>query len=83
MKKLYQVVGIQKSISKKTNREYTLLHLLSDFPEHSSAQGSMAENIYVPKNVDVYIDDMIELVYGVGFGGKAVVEDVIRVESAN
>ena len=40
-------------------------------------KGYMCQQVYVPKAIDANIGDSIELIYGVGFQGKAVVTDVI------
>ena len=39
-------------------------------------KGFMCQQVYVPKAITANVGDAIELVYGVGFQGKAVVTDV-------
>ena len=38
--------------------------------------GYRVEQVYVPKIIDAKVGDKVELVWGVGWGGKAVVKDV-------
>lgn len=38
--------------------------------------GYRVQQVYVSKIVDAKVGDKVELVWGVGFGGKAVVKDV-------
>ena len=40
-------------------------------------KGYMCQSVYVPRAIDAQIGDGIELIYGVGFQGKAVIKDVI------
>lgn len=39
-------------------------------------KGYQCQQVYVPKVVDANVGDQIEIVYGVGFQGKAVITDV-------
>ena len=39
--------------------------------------GYRVSQVYVPKIVDAKVGDKIDLVWGVGFQGKAVVKDVV------
>lgn len=77
--KIYTVVGVRHGLTKEGKKPYTVVHLLHDFDDYMKAHGcsgQSAENVYVASNVDVEIGEQIQLVYGVGFGGKAIVTGI-------
>ena len=76
----YKVVGIVKGVSKKGS-QFTILHLLGSFDSYNiskGAKGQSVSNVYVSKDLDVNLNDVIQLVYGVGYQGKAIVVDIIK-----
>lgn len=77
-----KIVGITRGTSKK-NLPFTVLHVIGEFDDYQAqrSSGKKAENIYIGKNINVNLEDEVNLVYGVGFGGKAIVKDVIVLSS--
>lgn len=73
-----KVVGITKGISKTTKKTYTVLHVVGEFDDYlkKDSKGLRAENVYIAREVYCDVDDVVEMVYGVGFKGLAVVTDV-------
>lgn len=77
----FTVVGVRKGVTKQA-KPFTVIHVLSDFDDYMlqhGCDGQMAQNIYIGKYVDVCIGDVVSAVYGVGFGGKAIVTDIEKV----
>lgn len=72
------IVGIRRGITKK-NKDFTVLHGVTDFDDYEmdGAEGNKVVTIYVGKALDVNLGDTVDIIYGVGFEGKAVVKDVL------
>ena len=73
-----QVLGIQR-LTKKDGSEATILHVKRDFDEYElkTGEGFACENIYVGHSLPyLQLGDVIEIVYGKGFQGKAVIKDI-------
>lgn len=78
MSNVCEIIGIVKGFSKK-GIAYTILHVISDFEEweyKNNVIGKKVNNYYISKDLNVSVGNCVELVYGVGFGGKAIVIDV-------
>lgn len=76
------VVGVVRGLS-KGGSPYTVLHILTDFDDYmlgKGATGQKAENVYILGNINVGVGSECELVYGVGYGGKAIVKDVVVIK---
>lgn len=73
-----QVVGIFRGKTKDKNDDYTVIHVIGDFEDYQqeNAIGNKAESHYVKGYVDVNLGDEIELVYGIGYQGKAIVKGI-------
>lgn len=79
---IYEVVGVRHGITKEGKKPYTVLYLFSDFDDYMIANGCFgkkAENVYIASSVNVIVGEMVKLVYGVGFGGKAIVTNALAV----
>lgn len=73
-----KLVGFSKGTSKQGS-PYTVIHVVSQFDDYMTQRGSQgckAENLYVQGNLSLEIGKEYQLVYGVGFGGKAIVTGV-------
>ena len=74
-----KIIGYVTGTTKKGS-PYTILHGVFDFNEYeklNGAQGQKVMDIYVPFPVpNLTVGSSAVIVYGVGFGGKAVVTDV-------
>ena len=74
----YNVVGLKRGISKNTNKPFSVLSVVSDYESYeieAGAEGNRAQELYIancyaPSEI---IGKNIEITYGVGYGGKAVV----------
>jgi hypothetical protein len=75
---IMKVVGITRGKTKEKKKPFTVLHLIGDFDDYQieNSEGNTAQNVYVAGDQDVEVGDEIELVYGVGFEGKAVVKGI-------
>lgn len=82
MDNTYEVVGVRHGLTKEGKKPFTVLHVFSDFDDYMKANGcngKKAENVYIASNLDITVGEIVELVYGVGFGGKAIVTNAIAV----
>lgn len=73
-----QVLGIQRG-KKKSGDDFTVLHVMREFDDYEAKTGTgvACENVFIGKNIPyVNVGDDIELVYGKGFQGKAVIKDI-------
>lgn len=75
-----KVVGIQKGVSKTNNQPYTVVHAIGEFETYQNGSGQRVENQYIKGNLDVALGEDVEWIYGVGFGGKAVVTGIKKRE---
>lgn len=76
-----KVIGMEKYISKSTGSLNTILHVMEEFErwqQEKGAIGMKADTVFIPFDCtkDVHIGDEIRLIYGKGYGGKAVVNDI-------
>lgn len=73
-----KVVGLFRGIAKDGKSNYTIVHLVGDFEDYQedNSVGNVAENHYIRGYVEVSLGDEVEKIYGVGFGGKAVVKSL-------
>lgn len=76
---LAKVVGITLGVSKKYDKPFTVLHVITDFEDWiaDSSEGNAVTTLYITRHVDVNIGDTIKPIYGVGFQGKAIVVDIL------
>lgn len=82
MDSIVNVVGVVRGTS-KGGSPYTVLHILTEFDEYMTSKGACgqkAENVYILGHVVAEVGSKCQLVYGVGYGGKAIVKDVLVVE---
>lgn len=72
-----RVVGIVKGTSAKGNK-FTKISMVGEYDEYiENFEGEQAEEVYISGDVkDINIGDIVELKYGKGFEGKAVVKGV-------
>lgn len=73
-----KVVGILRGISKRTGKEFTVLHVVKDWDDYQleNADGSAVDTHYIKGHVEIDVGDEFEPVYGVGYEGKAIVRSV-------
>lgn len=73
---MFNVLGIVKGKGK--NGDFTVLHVTSEFDDYLKERsvGKKVETLYLSKNFECNIGDNVEVTYGVGYQGKAIVKDV-------
>lgn len=71
------LVGITRLVSKKSGKDFCILHFLCDGDDHTEGKKVMTE--FVNPSVADYslIGEEVELVYSKGFDGRAVLEKVV------
>jgi len=74
-----KVLGITRGRSRETQKPYTVLHVVKEFDDWISdySEGNAVDTLFVRMNLDVNVGDTIVPIYGVGYQGKAIVENVI------
>lgn len=75
---MWKIVGLVRGTSKAKNTPYTVLHCVTDFEEYQLpyADGNKVQEAFIRGYLDVEVGDEVELVYGVGYEGKAIVTGV-------
>lgn len=76
-----KVIGIENYVSKSTGKLNTILHTMQEFDSWKLAKGAKgmkADTVFIPFDCtqDVEVGSTIKLIYGKGYGGKAVVTDL-------
>ena len=74
-----KVVGITRGRTKETQKPYTVLHVIKEFDDWISdnSEGNAVDTLFVRLDLDVEVGDTVVPVYGVGYQGKAIVENVL------
>ena len=72
-----KVVGILND----SKKGYTVLHVIKDWDdwqiENCHVDGNCVDTLFIRKQIDCKVGDTVQVVYGVGYQGKAIVKDII------
>lgn len=82
---MYKVIGIVRGVSKETNKPYSVLHMVTDFDDWQldKAEGNKVETVFLRGQYDISVGQEIDLVYGVGYQGKAIVTGIKILDNSN
>lgn len=74
-----KVLGIVTGQNKETKKPFTVLHVVGEFDDwQKNAIGQKVKELFVGGQlIPAKIGDDIEPVYDIGWGGKAIVKDVV------
>lgn len=76
-----KVVGVEHGKS-KNGTSFTVLHILDEFDEWKQANheciGMAVNSIYLPFDAKVDMEKPVEVLYTVGYGGKAVAKAIVQ-----
>lgn len=84
-KPMYQVVGIKKAVSTKSNKDCWTIHFAGDFTpyemENCDCDGMSTFTEFTYTDYGLHVNDLVELDYAKGFQDKATLSGITVIKS--